>query len=428
MLVQRPIPDVYVLWHPSCAIGQALASRIYSWLRPGNGFGPDVFYRCLPAPDAPAGGLPLALPGEFRPDQQSTELTGSGLKQANMQVVILLIDEHMIADPVWRYWLALLARVANSPVRRVFLPVALDSTAFNVPSPLGELNFLRPSGLPLPDSEDPKSAAALEIVIRSMLKQLTEALCRLLLMPFEATSTSRTPIGVPEGSQAKISLFLSHAKIDGGIPARRLRDYIYSQTQLAAFYDENDIPFGSAFAKVLQSSVQASLTAAMIAVKSARYASRPWCRRELALFRKPVQEESDTGMAERWRLNPMVVVNALEAGAQTSGIPEIGNATHIGWSAEQSDQEEQIVTLVLRDVLLAAFHSALGGSIPGNADQVVINWLPDPTTLLQIPRVRDSQAPVEILYPGRGLSGLELDILDELFPHVSLLSFDRASL
>ena len=42
-------------------------------------------------------------------------------------------------------------------------------------------------------------------------------------------------------------MFLSHAKRDGTGPARRLRDYIYSQTQLTAFFDENDIAYGSVF-------------------------------------------------------------------------------------------------------------------------------------------------------------------------------------
>jgi hypothetical protein len=60
-------------------------------------------------------------------------------------------------------------------------------------------------------------------------------------------------------------------------------------------------------------------------------------------------------------------------------------------------------------------------------DQIVINWLPDPTTLLCIPRVRDSGAPLDVFYPGRGLSGLELDILDEFFPRISFHSFDRAA-
>ncbi|HRP23912.1 hypothetical protein [Thauera sp.] len=39
------IPEMYVLWHPRCEAGEALATRIYGWLRPGNGLGPQVFYR-----------------------------------------------------------------------------------------------------------------------------------------------------------------------------------------------------------------------------------------------------------------------------------------------------------------------------------------------------------------------------------------------
>jgi hypothetical protein len=38
--------------------------------------------------------------------------------------------------------------------------------------------------------------------------------------------------------------------------------------------------------------------------------------------------------------------------------------------------------------MLASFHSAMGASIPSNANQIVINRLPDPTTFLHIPRVR----------------------------------------
>jgi len=29
-----PIPEVYILWHPHCALGEALARRIMVWLRP----------------------------------------------------------------------------------------------------------------------------------------------------------------------------------------------------------------------------------------------------------------------------------------------------------------------------------------------------------------------------------------------------------
>jgi len=75
--------------------------------------------------------------------------------------------------------------------------------------------------------------------------------------------------------------------------------------------------------------------------------------------------------------------------------------------------------------MLASFHSALGATIPPSDNQIVINWLPDPTTLLHIPAVR-SGTEFDVFYPGRGLSGLELDILDEFFPQLTFKSFEEA--
>lgn len=414
-----PIPEVYVLWHPRCQFGEHLARRIHVWLRPGNGLGPQVFYRSLPAPDAHPAGLPPPLPGESRQSNVSKSSRGHIV---NLQLVLVLADENMVADPTWRYWLAQLA-LAPSALghRRLLVPVALDSTAFNLPPPLCELNFLRPSGLPVAANG---SDGAREVVVRSLLKQLTEALCHVLLGQDDDSPVSAGLMG--RGSAPKIKLFLSHAKADGTTPAKKIRDYIYSQTQLAAFYDENDIPYGSVFARVLQSNLDLDDTAALIAVRSARYASRPWCRRELSLFRRPVKiEPNGSGDPERWRLNPTLVVDALEDAHQAPGIPELGNTSAIRWSATAADQEEQIVTTVLRDVLLAAFHSSMGRLVSRDPSDVVINWLPDPTTLLQIPRVREN-VELRIYYPGRGLSGLELDVLDELFPRVELRSFEEA--
>ena len=315
----------------------------------------------------------------------------------------------MIADASWRHCLNTLVLTPGTGTREL-LPVALDSTAYNVPERLRDLNFLRPTG-------DPKGPS--EEVVRSLLKQLTETLTRLLLGRVQANA------GVA-ADPPKLTIFLSHAKADGVQPARRIRDYIYGQTQLAAFYDENDIPYGSGFSRVLEGALQGADTAALIAVRSARYASRPWCRREISLFRKPRQSSSGAEHAEGWQLSPVVVVDALESGAHSGGIPEFGNAPLIRWSEEIDDQEEQIVTTVLRDALLSAFHRGLGRTMPDEDDCVVLNWVPDPTTLLRIPRIRSGEEPLRVFYPGRGLTGLELEILDEYFPRLIFRSFDQA--
>jgi hypothetical protein len=419
--LNQPIPHIFVIWHPACSIGETLARKIYSWHRPGHGVGPEVSFRCLPAPDADPGGLPLPLPGMFG----STEAPGS--TRSNLQVAVILINDQMVADPQWRNWLAALARkpAANEPLR-VCLPVALDSTAYNVPAPMRDLNFLRPTGFPIPPGTDPTHGTAVDIVVRSLLKQLTEALCHLLFAPLDQLAKATVPVTAV--GQSKISIFLSHAKADGVTPARRLRDYIYSQTQLAAFYDENDIPFGSAFAPVLLSSLQATGTTAMIAVHSALYATRSWCRRELSMFRTPVQVlGTPPNGPQLWRLNPVVVVNALEAGTESAGIPEMGRTPQIRWSDDIKEQPEAIVTTALRDVMLSSVHTALGAAIAGDQNDIVINWLPDQVTLPKIPAIRDRKPGLRVHYPGRGLSSLDLETLDEQYGNVTFHSFDQVA-
>jgi hypothetical protein len=417
-----PIPEIFVLWHPRCPLGEKLARRILEWLRPGNGLGPEVFYRSLPAPEAPLNGLPPPLPGEMR--LTSEAYTTTRQKVSNLQVVLPLIDENMVADQAWRHWLSELASANTSLIQRAIIPVALDATAYNMPAPLRESNYLRPSGLPLPDNQ--MTGQAFEDVVRSLLKQITEAMCRVMLPRPQDEAPDRRS-SASDNQLPKVNVFLSHAKQDGTVPARRLRDYIYSQTQLAAFFDENDIAFGSAFSRVIQSSLNSRDTAAFIAVRSAGYASRPWCRRELSLFRLPRLEGLSAGGAERWFIYPSLVVEAMQAGMTSTGVSEFGNSTLIRWADNVANLEELIVTTVIRDAMLASFHSAMGASIPSNANQIVINTLPDPTTLLHIPRVR-AGIEYDVLYPGRGLSLLELAILEDFFPALTFRSFEEVLL
>jgi hypothetical protein len=416
-----PIPEIYVLWHPQCPLGEKIARRILAWLRPGNGLGPEVFYRSLPAPEAPIAGLPPPLPGEPRA-VAGTESVKGRQRVSNLHIVLPLIDENMVADIAWRHWLEQLTLTSTSGVRRTVIPIALDATAYNMPPCVRELNYLRPAGLPLPSNEG-TDEAGFEGAILSLLKQVTEALCRVLLPRGTGRPLQSRP-SVSTEPLPKVNVFLSHAKQDGTVPARRIRDYIYSQTQLAAFYDENDIAFGAVFSKIIQEDLDSPNTAALIAIRSARYASRPWCRREFSLFRRPRKENSSAGTAERWRIYPSLVVEAMEGRQLSSGVPEMGNSSMIRWSDDDHNLEELVVTTVIRDAMLASFHSAMGASIPSTPNQIIINWLPDPTTLLHIPSVREG-GERDILYPGRGLSGLELDILSELFPCLTFRSFEE---
>ena len=418
-----PIPEIFVLWHPRCPLGEKLARRILQWLRPGNGLGPEVFFRCLPAPGAAPNARPLPLPltqphpGEAPPRSDAYKTPN---KVSNLQVVLALIEENLVADQTWRFWLEELALDSG----RVIMPVALDTTAYNMPAAVRKLNYLRPNGLPLP-AGDALAGPAFEEVVRSLLKQITEALCRVMLpKPAEAPAGRSS---APNSPLPKVNIFLSHAKVDGTRPARRLRDYIYSQTQLTAFFDENDIAYGSVFGGVIDSDLKSVDTAALIAVRTAGYAGRPWCRREFSMFRRPRPVDGLPQGARRWFLYPALVVEAMTGGEPSSGVAEFGNSSVIRWGDNVPNLEELIVTTVIRDAMLASFHSAMGAAIQPKENQIVINWLPDPTTLLHILASRpEDQHEIEVVYPGRGLSFLDLDALNKFFPNLTFRSFEEA--
>jgi hypothetical protein len=178
---------------------------------------------------------------------------------------------------------------------------------------------------------------------------------------------------------------------------------------------------------VIDASLSSPGTAAMIAIRGANYARRPWCRREVSVFRKPMRlcTENPRPGYERWHLYPLIVVDAME-GAETSfGIPEFGNASLIRWSNEAPNIEELIVTAAIRDAMLAAYCSAVAESMAKTIDptpnrtRVVLNWLP-----VLVERVRSCEE-LDIIHPGHGLSYTELKLLGEFFPKLTFRSFEE---
>lgn len=417
-----PLPEIYILWHPECAHGAAIAWQIRQWLRPAAGQGPRIFYRSEAAPGG-ATRLPLPLPGENRtwPADLLPQQPGDTL-----QIVIPLLDHHVVTDPAWRWWLEQLSEPGPLPFPRMFLPVALTRTAFNAPAAIAKQNFLR-----IPDVlNTPAEALWVEPLesplLGSLLKPLTEALCRIVLTDFrnDVESNSR--------KSAPLRLFISHAKADGTGPASRLRDYIYSRTQLAAFYDENNIPYGDSFSQVLEASLASGETAALIAVVSDAYATRPWCRRELRSFCQP--KCIMPGYAEVWALQPVLVVDVLEGKRLTRGLTELATVPVLRWRDGLPDwqQEETVITTLLREVFfdgyarLVSRHFALTESEP----RIILSWKPDVVTLLHILANRPDgrNTLTTILYPGRELSSTDEETLHQLFPNITFLSFAEADI
>ncbi|MGE3312660.1 MAG: hypothetical protein AB7O66_22045, partial [Limisphaerales bacterium] len=161
-------------------------------------------------------------------------------------------------------------------------------------------------------------------------------------------------------------------------------------------------------------------SAALIVLQSDAYASRPWCRREVLAFRKPRPVASAEGSSV-WSMSPTLVVQTMRGPALSRTIAELGTSPCIRWDP---GREATIVTTLLREVLLAAFHLGLARQVPPAPGRVVINWRPD------IPSLRSLQTQClengtgsstlrEVVYPQQSTPRLELDALQTYFPAIT---------
>lgn len=452
---QTPV-RIFVLWHPEYADGLRIAQGVFDWFRTPDGHGIQVHYRSEADPRR-NDGLPAPMP----------------LDRAMVNLVVLLAESKMVRDRVWREWLTLLAdkdtvdqecKRGGSTKKAGFVqiyPVALQSTAYKLPGPLRKLNFIAPHPGTGRGGED--APADLDALLRSLRTQLTEALARILGHTLEEMhSPGRFLKGLfgallgafssklqqTADEPAKVKVFLSHAKRDGTPVAKALRDYVYQKTQLSAFFDENDIALGFKFAEVLERSVRTE-TVAMVSVNSDCYSSRPWCRREVQLFSHPKQSKQGV-----WERPPLLVVQSMNGGHVASAIPEYGNAPVLRW---REGDEALCIDTLLREVIFRTYHSyvashikeSLGASPDSN--RIFVNWPPDPLGLDTVIRgwerhrleiwnkeakkaaegkkrrpPRPKLRPLEVIYPGRGMSSIELEALTERYPQVRLLSYNEA--
>lgn len=346
----------------------------------------------------------------------------------------------MVRNRTWRDWLTKLASQKFSST--TVYPVALHHTAYKLPGPIRELNFIRvPS---IQEREATNSNPDLELVLKDLRKSLTETFGRSLGYELLNTKFSRFISNMIKffnkstGEPPKIKIFISHAKRDKSALeiAKRIRDYIYSETQLSAFFDENDIALGYRFGEVLDETLKNGV-AAMIAISSDSYAARPWCRREIQVFSRPKASKAHDDV---WEKPPILVLEAMQGGRVTSAVPEFGNSPMLRW---RDGDEALCIDTLLREAIFRAYHSALASIIRGDINKrenehnaynrKYINWVPDPLSLNEVARAlkdsneanQNSLKKLEIIYPGGGLSYVELQSLYSSFPNIRLRSFSE---
>lgn len=400
-------PVVVVAWHAEALEGPMLAEQIYSWLRPGSGLGPRVRFAASPA--------------------VLEDLAKRLCEPTPVQLlVVMLIDEYMVIDADWRAAVSrVFARGGNPPTRpsAVPLPVALDRHALGFP-PLRTLNFIRPVGAKadIVSTTLPEQAWLEHARVRSLLRQLTDALARFMTQENLLSQGAAQTIQKPSGGN-RVRVFISHAKENpdragaGGTgPATEVRDFIRSSTQLDSFYDENDIPFADDFASQINDGLTGA--EAMIVVQTERYAWRPWCRYEVGQFRQPVRVFKDANV---YAIKPVLVIDAMSPMHHSRCVPELGSSPLVGWDASRKTETAELAVMtLLRSVFLNHVHlrqlcslrQVLESDPAVSSKFLYLSWLPDLSSLSD-PRIQSAlnDPHTKIVHPGNTLVATEANIL-----------------
>jgi hypothetical protein len=394
--VDAPIV-VYIVHHPDCGEAKRLAAGLFRWFRLGDFAG-----------DAAAAGLPVYYRRTLKGNSMQPEISWD---EAELNVVIVLVDHRMVSDHSWRAAIIKLTkdvtdqRDNEKQNRSLLLPVALHESFYQIGPLYQEFNPVRLLDLNEKQMEAVLRRAATEVITRG-------------LQPAEKG-----------GEPPPLNVFLSHAKRDGIRIAEQLRDGIRSFGQLVAWYDANDLPFGAPWQSPMEQAVEED-TAAMIATVTDAYPTRPWCRREAELARTPrcVRNSSEADTPSRvWTLQPVVAVHEPRT-AWVHSLPMLAGVPRIGWDENNPvSTTASVVDRLVLEMLLAYTHRRvalrLNKALSHQPDMCFITWVPDTWTLVALKeKLKEKRISVQqIIFPGYGLPTMELT---ELKPALSIFGAD----
>ena len=399
---------IYVLHHPASTRARQLADYIYDWFRLANLEGIPVYVR-----STPPHGARVPLPPASTADA--------------LECMIPLVDAQMVRDVAWHDYLGDLAAKSLGPPTAqdhptkgwLMFPVALDGSAYNLPSSVSQRNFIRYPAVP-EDLDEETAAKKNAEAVEEMLKHLTETMSRDL--------NARI---FPEQAGQKLRIFISYARADGTEVPKALRDYIQGQTQCAAFFDENDIGFGESFSQVLDQNA-GEQARALIVVNGDQYADRPWCRWEIGRFIKPNPRpllESDAKGQQILIFHPALVLDTMSGQRMTRVIPELGQAPTIRWTEGGA---RMCFSTLMRESLLNARNVLAARQAEGSGRLhagVIVSRMPGPMALQKLLDEHRSgmsggrRRKFTVAYPGNGVPLMELRLLETTFANVQFRAF-----
>ena len=359
---------VFIVWHPDYTEGQQIADSLYS-----------ILCRDSQKPLIRSMGIPVYF--RSKKNIGSNQPIDIDFSESEFTAVLALVDDKFVLDADYRNYLDKIFDECSSvnDKRRVY-PIAISKSSHNVSAKFSEINFI-----PVNETEN------LNVQIKT---PVLHELCRLLMNMKKATDENEsTPVSPP------VKLFISHSKHDTSkTDAEKFKDFIYSKLQLKAFFDANDIAYGSNFGEAIK---KAEKESALVVFQSDSYAEREWCRIE-------VIEAKKAGC-------PIVIVNAVQDKEQRA-FPYLGNYPSIRFKDKNF---LQIIDLTLEQVLFNRYTIKFIDSLTdqyGIKANRILSTSPELFNFIQLKKngLHEIEEFGLVIYPDPPLGSEEMELLNQL--------------
>ncbi|MGV2334652.1 MAG UNVERIFIED_CONTAM: toll/interleukin-1 receptor domain-containing protein [Planctomycetaceae bacterium] len=224
-----------------------------------------------------------------------------------------------------------------------------------------------------------------------------------------------------------------------------MRDSLSRYGQMDAWYDANELAIGDSWRGRILNAASKD-TAAMIAIVTDSYSSRPWCRMEVETARTP--QPVDSGTWKIWKLQPAVAVH-LPGNRWSRTMQALAGLPRLGWNWEQPEVSiAEVVDRLMLETLLSYAHRNVARELKairkstgilGKPDAICVTWTPCPYTLATLrEKLASENSPVNpakimrIVYPGYDLRAAEAEelntVLKSFNEQTKLVSFEEAFL
>jgi hypothetical protein len=302
------------------------------------------------------------------------------LEWASKNVVVVIVDPSLFERRAeWNTCIRTLVAEAK-PERDLILPLSIQTNAARVADAFADVNHLAVQSPDKRGEDERVRQAIYTAILRLLVPQLPR-------------------------------VFLCHSKADGAGIAKRVRRYVYEESQLKSFFDMHDIPHGHQVKQSIKDSIGHS---AVLVIWTDKLLDSPWCQLEIIEARR--------------QQRPMLILDALTSKTPRL-FPYMGNMPVMRWTRQPSPVVSAMLLELIRTYHLEALYQSrahLDSDPPTfclHPPDIIESSLESSRRQKTSPSAERSEGPPELwVYPDPPLKHGEYELLRELVRHKRFLS------